>query len=213
MPIKVLSYPNPITYLHGLKLQESLLSRKNAGLLNSDYLIILEHQPVITIGSTGSCENVLVSEEQLKRQGIELHNTDRGGNVTYHGPGQLVGYPIIDLKKYQVDPGWYVSKLEELLKVTIGYFGIEGSCIPDYPGLWVKGKKIAAIGVSIVNGITSHGFALNVQTNLKHFSLIIPCGLKTKEVTSMSSLLGSDCPSTEEVKKVIVSEFKKIFTK
>lgn len=211
MAIEVLSYPDLVSYEQGLKLQESFVSQKKAGSLTSDYLMILEHHPVITIGSTGSIDNVLVSEKYLKCQGIELYTSDRGGNVTYHGPGQLVGYPIIDLNKYQVDPGWYVCRLEELLKRTIGYFGLEGSCIPHYPGVWVNGKKIAAIGVSIKNGISSHGFALNVQPNLKHFSLIVPCGLKTKEATSMHSILGSDCPSTEEVKKVLINEFLKVF--
>ena len=212
MAIKVLCYPDPITYEQGLKVQESLVSEKKAGSLTSDYLMILEHHPVITIGSTGSFKNVLVSEKYLRRRGIALYTSDRGGDVTYHGPGQIVGYPIIDLNKYQVDPGWYVHRLEEMLKRTIGYFGLDGSSIPHYPGVWVKGNKIAAIGVSIKNGISSHGFALNVQPNLKHFSLIVPCGLKTKEATSMHSLLGSDCPSTEEVKKVLINEFLNVFT-
>jgi lipoate-protein ligase B len=212
LAIEVLCYPDPITYDQGLKLQETLVSGKKTGSLRSDYLMILEHPPVITMGSTGSFENVLASEIYLRRRGIELYASDRGGDVTYHGPGQLVGYPIIDLNKYKVDPGWYVRKLEEVLKRTISFFGLEGSIVAHYPGLWVMGKKIAAIGVSIKNGISYHGFALNVRPDLKHFSLIVPCGLKAKGVTSMLSMLGSDCPSTEEVKKVLIDEFLKNFT-
>lgn len=179
-----------------------------------DCLLLLEHAPVITIGRTGSRDNVLVSDELLEKQGVEITPTNRGGDVTYHGPGQLVGYPIIDLKKIRKDVHWYLRMIEDVIVRTLARFDLKGERNPGFTGVWVNQngtpEKVAAIGVAITKWVTFHGFALNVDPNFDHFNLIVPCGLHGKKVTSLTRLLGRKI-SMEEVIEAFIPEFNEIF--
>ncbi len=197
-----------VEYREGLKLQK-LYEEKS---LNSktDFLLILEHYPVITIGRSEKKSNVLINEKELKDKGILVYHTDRGGDATYHGPGQLVGYPIFNLRFYKKDVKWYVQSLEEILIRTLNEYEIKAEMIPKLIGVWVNSKKIASIGVRIQKWITSHGFALNVNNNLTPFSYIIPCGIKDVEITSMKEILNREV-DMGNLKEIIVEKFKEIF--
>jgi lipoyl(octanoyl) transferase len=175
-----------MSYGGALELQERLVAERKQGLI-SDQLLLLEHAHVITLGRNGHMENVLADSEILSRAGISFYPTDRGGDVTYHGPGQLVGYPILDLREWKRDVGAYVRGVEQAIIETLADYGMEAERIPKLTGVWVGGRKIAAIGVHISRWVTSHGFALNVATDLTYFQYIVPCGL-TKPVTSMAEL-------------------------
>jgi len=157
-----------------------------------EQLLLLEHPHVFTLGRGADANNILADPHQLQSNSVEVHETGRGGDVTYHGPGQLVGYPIINLKPDRCDVHRYVRDLEEVLIRTIADFGIEGGRIEGLTGVWVGNEKIAAIGVRIARWITSHGFALNVNTDLKFFQMIVPCGITDKGVTSIARLLGRE---------------------
>jgi lipoyl(octanoyl) transferase len=165
--------------------QRDLVSRRKQGLI-PDQLLIVEHPHVITMGRNGSGENLLAGPEVLARAGIAYFETDRGGDVTYHGPGQIVGYPILDLKDWKRDVGAYVHGIEQMLIDTLAGFGIAAGRLAEKgtTGVWVEGAKIAAIGVHLSRWVTSHGFALNLDTDLSYFQYIVPCGL-SKPVTSM----------------------------
>lgn len=152
-------------------------------------LLLLEHPPTYTFGVRGRSEHLLLREETLAQIGATVHRIDRGGDVTFHGPGQLVGYPILDLRRWRQGPLWYVRSLEAVLIEALSAFGIAGRRAPGRPGVWVGEAKIAAIGVRVSRGITSHGFALNVDPDLRYFSYIIPCGLPDVSVTSMAQVL------------------------
>jgi lipoyl(octanoyl) transferase len=175
-----------IRYGDALALQNQLATERKQG-LTPDHLLLLEHPHVITMGRNGHDENLLASGEVLDRAGIEFFPTDRGGDVTYHGPGQLVGYPILDLRDWKRDVGAYVRAIEQTLIDTLADYGIEAGRIPKLTGVWAGGRKIAAIGVHLSRWVTSHGFALNVSTDLSYFQYIVPCGL-TRPVTSMAAL-------------------------
>jgi lipoyl(octanoyl) transferase len=184
-----------VEYDNGLKLQ-SLFGQARAKGDIPDTLLLLEHPPVLTLGRAAKRVNVLASEEELSGQGVGLFETNRGGDVTYHGPGQLVGYPILKLEGKRQDVRAYVRALEEALIRTLADFGITAGRIPEWTGVWVGDKgapptaKIAAIGVHLSRWQTSHGFALNVNTHLPHFGLIVPCGIREAGVTSMQKQLG-----------------------
>ena len=173
-------------YAEALELQKELVARRKAGEI-PDQLLIVEHPHVITLGRSGRTENLLASEEVLRRAGIAFHATDRGGDITYHGPGQVVGYPIFDLREWKCDVVAYVRTLEQVIMDALAEFGIESERSAGMTGVWVNGKKVAAIGVHISRWVTSHGFALNHKTDLSYFQYIVPCGL-TKPVTSMREL-------------------------
>ncbi|MDE3167413.1 MAG: lipoyl(octanoyl) transferase LipB [Acidobacteriota bacterium] len=175
-----------IRYGEALALQQQLAAERKQGLV-PDHLLLLEHPHVVTMGRNGREENLLASDEVMTRSGIEYFPTDRGGDVTYHGPGQLVGYPILDLREWKRDVGAYVRALEQTIIDTLAEYGIEGGRIAGLTGVWVGERKIAAIGVHLSRWVTSHGFALNVSTDLSYFQYIVPCGL-TKPVTSMAAL-------------------------
>ena len=196
-----------ISYAGALELQQELIAARKAGRI-PDHLLLLEHPHVITLGRNGHLENLLASDEILSRAGISFYPTDRGGDVTYHGPGQLVGYPILDLKEWKRDVGAYVRALEQTLIDTLADFGISAGRIPQLTGVWVDGRKIAAIGVHLSRWVTSHGFALNVHTDLNYFRYIVPCGL-TRPVTSMAQL---GVPATrEEVACCLAAHFGRVF--
>lgn len=175
-----------LSYGQAWTVQQQLVERRKRGEI-TDQLLFVEHPHVITLGRNGHLENVLASEEILARTGIEFHHTNRGGDVTYHGPGQLVGYPIVDLREWRRDVVGYVRAVEQTLIDALAEFGIVAEREPGATGVWVAGKKVAAIGVHISRWVTCHGFALNVTTDLRYFQYIVPCGL-TKPVTSLAEL-------------------------
>jgi lipoyl(octanoyl) transferase len=175
-----------LEYGQAFELQRSLVEKRQRGLI-PDQLLIVEHPHVITLGRSGRLEHLLASEDDLRRAGIAFHRTDRGGDITYHGPGQVVGYPILDLREWKRDVTAYVRALEQVLIDTLAEFAISAGRIPGWTGVWVEQKKVAAIGVHISRWVTSHGFALNLTTDLGCFGYIVPCGL-TKPVTSMADL-------------------------
>lgn len=177
-------------------MQERAVERLCSG-EGAEQLLLLEHPHVFTLGRGADANNILADQDQLQSNSVEVHETGRGGDVTYHGPGQLVGYPIINLKPDRCDVHRYVRDLEEVLIRTIADYGIEGGRIEGLTGVWVGHEKIAAIGVRIARWITSHGFALNVNTDLKFFQMIVPCGITDKGVTSISRLLGHDVDQRE----------------
>jgi lipoyl(octanoyl) transferase len=200
-----------IGYQAALDLQKALVEERKAGRI-PDQLLLLEHPPVITLGARNrnASSNVLETQESLALKGVELFETGRGGDVTYHGPGQLVGYPILELPADRRDVHRYVRDLEEVLIQAVSDFGITASRIPGLTGIWVGDQKLAAIGVRISRWVTSHGFALNVNTDLSHFGLIVPCGITDKEVTSMQRLLGRPVPMAE-VAEAVVARFERVF--
>jgi lipoate-protein ligase B len=198
-----------IEYRKAYHLQRELLQNRFDGEIN-DTILLLEHPPTITIGKSGKLENVLVSPAQLAREGISLFFTDRGGDVTYHGPGQLVAYPIIDLRQRGRDIHRYVHELEEVVIRALNDFSIEARRDDSHAGVWVKDEEIAAIGLSIKRWITMHGIALNVNPNLGHFSLINPCGFPDRRATSMARLLSRDVPM-EEVSQRLIAHFSDVF--
>lgn len=173
-----------------------------------DQLLLVEHPHVVTMGRNGHMENVIAGEDVLARTGIDFHLTNRGGDVTYHGPGQLVGYPILDLNDWKRDVHAYVRAVEEVILRTIGSFGLAGERVPGATGVWVKGAKVCAIGVHISRWVSSHGFALNVETDLQYFQYIIPCGL-TLPVTSMRKL--GVTAGMDAVKLELRQQFAKVF--
>jgi lipoyl(octanoyl) transferase len=174
-----------VPYGEALELQAKLVAQRRAGLI-PDQLLLLEHPHVITLGTSSHTDHILLDDAQRALLGIELYETGRGGDVTYHGPGQLVGYPILDLKPDRCDLHRYVRDLEEVLIRTIAAFGIVGTRRAGMTGVWVGDEKIAAIGVRVSSGwITSHGFSLNVNTDLRFFDAIVPCGIREYGVTSM----------------------------
>ncbi|MHB0999390.1 MAG: lipoyl(octanoyl) transferase LipB [Armatimonadota bacterium] len=198
-----------ISYSECLSLQMDLLELRHRGIIE-DTLLLLEHNPVITMGRSGGEDALLVTPERLAQAGVELYHTDRGGNITYHGPGQLVGYPIFDLRNYDKDVHLFLRNLEQVVIDTIGIFGVKGETIPGLTGVWVDGNKICSIGVAARRWISYHGFAFNVNPNLKHWSLLHPCGLTGKQVTALS-LLTNPCPSMDEVKASTVEKIVEVF--
>jgi len=175
-----------LSYACAFDVQRDLVERRKRGEI-PDQLLIVEHPHVVTMGRNGHMENILASPDILERAGIELHHTDRGGDATYHGPGQIVGYPILDLREWQRDVLAYVRALERVLIEALSRFGIASERVQGATGVWVKGAKVAAIGVHISRWVTSHGFALNLDTDLDYFKYIVPCGL-AQPVTSMRAL-------------------------
>jgi lipoyl(octanoyl) transferase len=194
-------------YGAALELQQRLVAERKQGLI-PDQLLLLEHGHVVTLGRNGHMENLLASDEILERAGIAFYPTDRGGDVTYHGPGPLVGYPILDLRDWKRDVGAYVRGVEQAIIDTLADFDISSERIPKLTGVWVDGRKVAAIGVHLSRWVTSHGFALNVSTDLSYFQYIVPCGL-TKPVTSMAQL-GARV-SVHEAGKILAGHFGRIF--
>jgi lipoyl(octanoyl) transferase len=198
-------------YQEGLDLQKKLVDERKAGLI-ADQLLLLEHPAVVTLGvkSRNDRSHVLATPEALAAAGVGLFETGRGGDVTYHGPGQLVGYPIIDLKPDRCDVHRYVRDLEDVLIRAVASFGISATRVPGLTGIWVGDAKLAAIGVRISGWVTSHGFALNVNTDLSQFDLIVPCGITDKGVTSMAKLLSRLVPMVE-VEDAILLAFAEVF--
>ncbi len=218
-----------ISYTEGLALQQQVIVARKQDLI-ADTLLLMEHPPVLTLGRNARRSNVLASDELLARRGVELHEINRGGDVTYHGPGQLVGYPILDLRGEwpgKKNPGLkhlgpvdYVRLLEEALIRTCGDFGILTQRICKLTGVWtlaggsILEKKIAAIGVHVSQGITSHGFALNVTTDLRDFEWIVPCGIADRQVTSLELEAGADhTPTMDSAMHAVARNFGRVFAR
>ncbi len=196
-------------YADAWELQKKLFEMRRYGLVG-DMFLLTEHEHVYTFGKGGDENHLLASEDELKRNGTEVFHIDRGGDVTYHGPGQIVGYPILDLNNYFADIHRYLRCLEEVIIQTLLEYGVEGEREEGLTGVWVKGEKIAAVGVKISRWITMHGFAFNVNTDLSYFDRIIPCGIFHKGVTSLERVLGREVP-IEEVQSKLVEEFGHVF--
>ena len=217
-----------VSYIEGLRVQAELIAARKANAI-ADTLVLLEHPPVLTLGRNSRRENVLASDELLAARGIEVHEINRGGDVTYHGPGQLVGYPIIDLRGDlpgkqgpHLGPVDYVRLLEEVLMHTTRSFGVPTQRIPKRTGVWtlaggtIAERKIAAIGVHVSQGITSHGFALNVTTDLRDFQWIVPCGIADREVTSLEVEADADAsprPTMEAAQHTVARHFGAVFNR
>lgn len=209
-------------YQEAWNLQESLLKenvqRKSAGsgLDTEHYLLFVEHPPVYTLGKSGKKEHVLMSDEELQANHIEFFHTNRGGDITFHGPDQLVGYPILDLEKFYTDIGRYLRNIEEVIILTLAAYGIRGDRSPGETGVWIdpdlpgRERKICAIGVRCSRWVTMHGFAFNVNTSLDYFNNIIPCGIVNKQVTSLQKELGR-VMDMEEVKAKVRQNFESVF--
>jgi lipoyl(octanoyl) transferase len=198
-----------VCYADGLRLQSELVAQRKAGAI-PDTLLLLEHPHVYTLGRNAKKENLLISAEQLAARGAQVFDIDRGGDVTYHGPGQWVGYPILDLAQHRRDIAWYMRSLEEVLIEVASDYGIQAGRLAGAPGVWVGNDKLAAMGVHISRWVTSHGFAFNVNTDLRYFNWIVPCGLRDKGVTSLQKLLGRRV-EMEEVAEKVVRRFGRVF--
>ena len=202
-----------IGYAEAWELQKRLVAARKAGAI-ADVLLLCEHPHVITLGRNGKREHLLASEQVLRQKGVEFHSSDRGGDITYHGPGQLVGYPILNLGAIRKDVVWYVRMLEELMIRVTAEFGITSERVAGKTGIWVRGtnnlnapgvteEKLGAIGVHISRWITSHGFAYNVSTDLRYFDLIVPCGITGRKATSLEKILERAVTRMETVQPVL----------
>jgi len=198
-----------VEYGEAFRFQKALASARQENRI-PDLFITLEHPPVLTLGRRANRANLLVSEELLSREGVALHQSTRGGDITYHGPGQLVGYPILSLRPLRLGAADYVHGLERVIIDVLGEMGLEGRQDPDYIGVWVGDEKVAAIGVAVSGGVTIHGFALNVNSNLDHFRLINPCGITDKGVTSLTRLLKRSI-TVEEIRPIVTRSFARLF--
>src|SRR5712675_992748 len=194
-----------IAYAEAWELQERVVAARKAGAIE-DVLLFCEHPHVITLGRSGNRANLLASESVLRQKGVEFFETSRGGDITYHGPGQIVGYPILNLGAIRRDVVWYVRKLEEAMIRATAEFGIAAERIPGKTGIWVRAgnteEKLAAIGVHISRWVTSHGFAYNVSTDLRNFDLIVPCGIADRKATSLEKLLARNVEQTEVAPRI-----------
>lgn len=198
-----------LDYQRAWDLQKSLSSDRLRGVVK-DTLILTEHPHTYTIGKAGHDENLVTDESLLNKKGIHVFRIDRGGDITYHGPGQVVGYPILDLHDYYLDVHRFLRDLEEVMIQTLAEFDIEGGRVDGLTGVWVNGAKVAAIGVKVSRWITMHGFAFNVNTDLSYFGNIIPCGISDRPITSMQKLLGQklDYP---HVQGTVATKFSEVF--
>lgn len=202
-----------IPYVDALALQRSLVEDRRAGRID-DLLLLVEHPHVLTLGvrGDGGRSHILTTPDVLGSRGVEVHEAGRGGDITYHGPGQIVGYPIMDLQPDRCDVHRYVRDIEEVLIRTASDYGVEAGRIEGLTGVWAGREKLAAIGVRIARWVTSHGFALNVTTDLEYFNLIVPCGIADRSVTSLARLLGHPVDRVE-VEERIVAHFGDVFAR
>jgi len=198
-----------VEYGESIRLQERLMAARITGDI-SDVILLLQHPPVLTIGTSGSESNILASPDLLNGEGVSVVHIDRGGDITYHGPGQLVGYLIFDLKAHEGGIHQYVRNLEEIIIRILDTFAISSHRDSQYPGVWVGQDKICALGIRVRRWVTKHGFALNVSTDLRYFNYIVPCGIAGRGVTSMSRLLGQDI-ALEEVTSCILEHCARVF--
>ena len=195
-PLEIIQVQDPVSYATAYDWQCERQQAVHAGQAPNT-LYLLQHLPVITLGRDAKAEHILHSKDELAARGIEVVQSNRGGDVTYHGPGQLVAYPILDLNQWQRSVNWYLRTLEESVIQTLASYGLDAERLSGYTGVWINGAKIAAIGVALRHWTTLHGAALNVAPNMDHFRTIIPCGIDDKPVTSLEKLLGAPPPIDE----------------
>jgi len=200
-----------VPYPQALDLQMQICELKKGG-YDTDVLLLLEHPPTITLGRSGKLNHLLIRQEELKARGIEFQNVDRGGDITFHGPGQLVGYPLLSLRKHERDVREYMRRIEESLIQLLARYGIEAEREAGFTGVWTAKGKIAAMGVHISRWITRHGFALNVNTDLSFYDLIVPCGIADRGVTSIQKHLSREI-DLEEVANSYGAEFGRLFNR
>lgn len=198
-------------YAQALELQRNVARDRISGVIPQDVLLLVEHPPVVTLGRSSKENNLMASPAFLAEHGIELFEVERGGDVTFHGPGQLVGYPIIDLKRHRQDLHWYLRQLEQALINALAKYGIAGERNSGYTGVWTAGRKIVSIGVHARDWVTWHGFALNVTTDLSYFDLIVPCGISGVVMTSISEETGAAEISSEDVASTVSNAFAEAF--
>ena len=225
-PILKVEYLGRMKYKAAWEYQEALFQqtvdlkvrnrREQLQLTTSNYLLLVEHDPVYTLGKSGDFSNLLVSEAELGRKGAEFFKTNRGGDITFHGPGQLVAYPILDLDHFFTDVHKYLRFLEEAVIQTLAHWNIEATRSSGETGVWIDvgtpfARKICAMGIRASRWVTMHGLALNVDTDLSFFELMIPCGIQGKGVTSMKRELGENCPSLQQVQQVFLTQFMGLF--
>ncbi len=198
-------------YAEALELQRQIARDRISGAIAQDVLLLVEHPPVVTLGRTSKEKHLIASPAFLESKGVELFEVERGGDVTFHGPGQLVGYPIVDLKRHRQDLHWYLRKIEEALISALADYGIPATRNPSFTGVWTRGKKIASIGVHARDWVTWHGFALNVTTDLSYFDLIVPCGIDGVVMTSIARELGIEEVSAQDVRDRVSAKFAEAF--
>ena len=202
------------SYGRVLELQRHLARRRITGELEDDLLLLVEHEPVVTLGRSTRSQSLPLSAEVLAEKGIEVHDVERGGDVTFHGPGQLVGYPILDLRAHRADLHWYLRSLESVLIAGLDTLGIEAGPNPGLTGVWTRGRKIASIGIHVKQWITYHGFALNVTTDLSYFDLIVPCGIRDVVMTSVAMESGrTDTALWTDTRQAVLEAFARVFNR
>jgi lipoyl(octanoyl) transferase len=200
-------------YGEALELQRSLCQRRIAGAVTEDLLLLVEHEPVITLGRGTRAHSLPLPPAELERRGIPVHEVERGGDVTFHGPGQLVGYPILDLREHREDLHWYLRSLEAALIAGLDILGIAAAPNPGLTGVWTRGRKLASIGIHVKQWVTFHGFALNVNTDLSYFDLIVPCGIRDVVMTSVALELGRTDGTAlwDEARQAVVEGMGRVF--
>jgi len=216
MPSLLVADLGSMPYAEALALQRAVAKARISGEIDEDVLLLVEHPAVVTLGRSSKEKHLLASPALLASRGVELYEVERGGDVTFHGPGQVVGYPIVDLKRHTKDLHWYLRQVEEGIIRAIAPFGIVGERSPGYTGVWTQGRKIASIGVHARDWVTWHGFALNVTTNLGYFDLIVPCGISAVEMTSVaresSDAVANDDRLLGEVRESLRRSFADVFS-
>ncbi|MGI4788957.1 MAG: lipoyl(octanoyl) transferase LipB [Janthinobacterium lividum] len=211
MRCQLISYPKPVSYAEALATQYVLAEQRGRGEI-PDTLLLLEHPPTITLGRRTDETDLRTSEAALVQRGFAVERVDRGGEITYHGPGQLVGYPILDLRQHGQDLHKYLRDLEEVLIRTIAAYGLAGERVPGRTGVWVNDRKIAAIGIKVSRWVSLHGFALNISPDLAPFrNDFVPCGISDRDVTSLAEMLGKAYPKRSDTEAVVIAEFQEIF--
>jgi lipoate-protein ligase B len=201
-----------VPYGEALELQRAAARARISGELSEDLLLLVEHPPVVTLGRSSKARHLIASPELLAARGVEHFEVERGGDVTFHGPGQLVGYPIIDLKRHKQDLHWYLRQVEEALIRALADAEIPAERNPGWTGVWTRGRKIASIGVHARDWVTWHGFALNVTTDLGYFDLIVPCGIQDVVMTSVARELGAAAPDGPAMRETVAERFAEVFS-
>jgi lipoyl(octanoyl) transferase len=201
-----------LAFSEALGLQRAVAAARIAGAVPDDVLLLVEHPPVITLGRSTKGSNLHIDDARLGARGVELFEIERGGDATFHGPGQLVGYPIVDLKRHTQDLHWYLRQVEEVLIVALATVGLQASRVPKYTGVWIEHRKIASIGVHARDWVTRHGFALNVDTDLTFFDLFTPCGIADVVMTSTKRELGDRAPTLAAMQACVTAAFAQVFS-
>jgi lipoate-protein ligase B len=202
-----------VPYARALELQRAVARARISGAIAHDVLLLLEHPPVVTLGRSSKAQHLVATPALLADRGVELFEAERGGDVTFHGPGQLVGYPIVNLRGHKQDLHWYLRQVEAMLMRALDRFGIPAERSEGRTGVWTAGRKIASIGVHARDWVTWHGFALNVSNDLSYFDLIVPCGLSGVTMTSIARELGSGAPPFSAVAETVAASFSSVFTR